>query len=71
MSVDISESNEKIREESSFIALLKSEMAKVIVGQDKMVRPVIDRSFIKWAYSTGRSSRSGKDTCYFNPFKCC
>lgn len=37
MSVDISELNEKIREESSFIALLKSEMAKVIVGQDKMV----------------------------------
>lgn len=37
MGVDISELNEKIREESSFIALLKSEMAKVIVGQDKMV----------------------------------
>lgn len=37
MSVDISELNEKIREESSFIALLKSEMAKVIVGQNKMV----------------------------------
>ena len=37
MSVDISELNEKIREESSFIALLKSEMAKVIVGQNRMV----------------------------------
>jgi MoxR-like ATPase len=37
MSVDISELNEKIREENSFIALLKSEMAKVIVGQNKMV----------------------------------
>ncbi len=37
MSVDISELNEKIKEKSSFIALLKSELGKVIVGQSKMV----------------------------------
>jgi MoxR-like ATPase len=37
MSVDMSELNERIKEESSFISLLKSEMGKVIVGQNKMV----------------------------------
>jgi MoxR-like ATPase len=37
MSVDIAVLNEKIKEESSFVALLKNEMAKVIVGQGKMV----------------------------------
>jgi MoxR-like ATPase len=37
MSVDIAQLNEKIKEESSFVALLRSEMAKVIVGQTKMV----------------------------------
>ncbi|MDR2578774.1 MAG: AAA family ATPase [Chitinispirillales bacterium] len=37
MSVDISELNEKVKEESSFVSLLKTEMAKVIVGQTKMV----------------------------------
>ena len=37
MSVDIAVLNEKIKEESSFVALLKSEMAKVIVGQAKML----------------------------------
>jgi MoxR-like ATPase len=34
---NISELNEKIKEESSFISLLKTEIAKVIVGQNKMV----------------------------------
>jgi MoxR-like ATPase len=37
MSVDIAVLNEKIKEESSFVALLKNEMAKVIVGQAKML----------------------------------
>ena len=37
MSADISQLNERVREESSFVTLLKSEMAKVIVGQSKMV----------------------------------
>jgi MoxR-like ATPase len=37
MSVDIAVLNEKIKEESSFVSLLKAEMAKVIVGQEKMV----------------------------------
>jgi len=37
MSVDISELNERIKEESSFVSLLKNEMGKVIVGQNKMV----------------------------------
>lgn len=37
MSVDISELNEKIKEESGFISLLRSEMGNVIVGQNKMV----------------------------------
>lgn len=37
MAVDIAELNEKIKEESSFVALLKTEMGKVIIGQNKMV----------------------------------
>ncbi len=34
---NINELNEKIKEESSFVSLLKAEIAKVIVGQNKMV----------------------------------
>jgi MoxR-like ATPase len=41
MSVDINELNERIREVSSFIALLKSEMGKVIVGQGKMIERLL------------------------------
>jgi len=37
MSADIAELNERVKEESSFVTLLKTEMAKVIVGQTKMV----------------------------------
>ncbi|MBN2037509.1 MAG: MoxR family ATPase [Chitinispirillaceae bacterium] len=37
MSVDIAQLNEKIREESSFVSLLKGEVSKVIVGQTKMI----------------------------------
>jgi MoxR-like ATPase len=37
MSVDIAQLNEKIREESSFVTLLKTEVGKVIVGQPKMI----------------------------------
>jgi MoxR-like ATPase len=37
MSVDIAQLNEKIREESSFVTLLKAEVGKVIVGQPKMI----------------------------------
>jgi len=37
MSVDIAHINEKIKEESSFISLLKNELSKVIVGQDQMI----------------------------------
>lgn len=37
MSVDIAMLNEKIKEESSFVTLLKTEVGKVIVGQSKMV----------------------------------
>ena len=37
MGYSISELNEKIKEESSFISILKNEMGKVIVGQNKMV----------------------------------
>jgi MoxR-like ATPase len=37
MSVDIGKLNERIKEESSFVSLLKSEMGKVIVGQNKMI----------------------------------
>jgi MoxR-like ATPase len=37
MSVDIAKLNERIREESSFITLLKTEVGKVIVGQSRMI----------------------------------
>ncbi len=37
MSVDITALNERVAEESSFVALLKNEMGKVIVGQSRMV----------------------------------
>ncbi len=37
MTVDIAVLNEKIKEESSFVTLLRTEMSKVIVGQAKMV----------------------------------
>jgi MoxR-like ATPase len=37
MSVDIAVLNEKIKEESSFVTLLRNEMGKVIVGQSRMV----------------------------------
>ncbi|MDR3011874.1 MAG: AAA family ATPase [Chitinispirillales bacterium] len=37
MAIDVPELNERVKEESSFVSLLKTEMAKVIVGQSKMV----------------------------------
>jgi MoxR-like ATPase len=37
MSVDVAQLNEKIREESSFVSLLKTEVGRVIVGQPKMI----------------------------------
>jgi len=37
MSADIAQLNERIKEESSFVTLLKTEVGKVIVGQSKMV----------------------------------
>jgi MoxR-like ATPase len=37
MSADITELNERVKEESSFVSLLKTEMNKVIVGQSKMI----------------------------------
>jgi MoxR-like ATPase len=37
MSVDIAKLNEKIKEESSFVTLLKTEIGKVIVGQTRMI----------------------------------
>jgi MoxR-like ATPase len=37
MSSDIAQLNERIREESSFVTLLRSEMRKVIVGQNRML----------------------------------
>jgi MoxR-like ATPase len=37
MSVDIALLNEKIKEESSFVSLLRAELNKVIVGQSKML----------------------------------
>ncbi|MBN1128552.1 MAG: MoxR family ATPase [Chitinispirillaceae bacterium] len=37
MSVDIAQLNEKIKEESSFVTILKSEIGKVIVGQPRMI----------------------------------
>jgi MoxR-like ATPase len=37
MNVDIGRLNERVKEESSFVTLLKNEVGKVIVGQAKMV----------------------------------
>ncbi len=37
MSVDIAKLNERIKEESSFVTLLKNEIGKVIVGQSKTI----------------------------------
>ena len=37
MSVDIARLNERVKEESSFVTLLKTEVGKVIVGQARMV----------------------------------
>lgn len=37
MSADITELNERVKEKSSFVSLLKREMGKVIVGQNKMI----------------------------------
>jgi MoxR-like ATPase len=37
VAADIAQINERIKEESTFISLLKSEIGKVIVGQSKMV----------------------------------
>lgn len=37
MNVDIAQLNERIKEESSFVTLLKTEVGKVIVGQPKMI----------------------------------
>ena len=41
MSFNLSELNERIRQESSFITNVKSELGKVIVGQEKMVDSLI------------------------------
>lgn len=41
MAVDIAQLNEKIKEESSFVDLLKNEMSKVIVGQNKMIERLL------------------------------
>ncbi len=41
MSVDIAQINEKIREQSSFVSLLRAEMGKVIVGQERMVERLL------------------------------
>jgi len=41
MSVDIEKLNEKIKEESSFVTLLKNEIGKVIVGQTRMVERLL------------------------------
>jgi MoxR-like ATPase len=37
MTVDISALNEKIKDESSFVTLLRNELGKVIIGQSRMV----------------------------------
>jgi MoxR-like ATPase len=37
MTVDISALNEKIKEESSFVTLLRNELGKVIIGQSRMI----------------------------------
>ena len=41
MSVDIAMLNEKIREESSFVSLVRNELNKVIVGQNKMLERLL------------------------------
>jgi len=41
MAVDMAELNELVKEESSFVTLLKNEMGKVIVGQNKMVERLL------------------------------
>lgn len=41
MAFDLSELNEKIRKESAFIASVKQEMGKVIVGQEQMVERLL------------------------------
>jgi MoxR-like ATPase len=41
MSVDIAQLNEKIKEESNFVTLMKVELGKVIVGQNKMIERLL------------------------------
>ena len=41
MSVDVAMLNEKVKEESSFVSLVKSEVGKVIVGQNRMVERLL------------------------------
>ena len=41
MSVDIAQINERIKEESSFVSLLRGELGKVIVGQERMVERLL------------------------------
>ncbi|MBD3241902.1 MAG: AAA domain-containing protein [Chitinivibrionales bacterium] len=41
MTVDIARINERIKEESSFVSLLRSELAKVIVGQERMIERLL------------------------------
>jgi MoxR-like ATPase len=41
MAVDMAQLNERIKEESSFVTLLKNEIGKVIVGQGKMVERLL------------------------------
>jgi MoxR-like ATPase len=41
MNVDITMLNEKVKEESSFVALLRGELNKVIVGQSKMLERLV------------------------------
>ncbi|MCX7727561.1 MAG: AAA family ATPase, partial [Chitinispirillaceae bacterium] len=41
MSVDIAQLNEMVKEESSFVTLLKTEISKVIVGQNKMIERLL------------------------------
>jgi len=41
MSVDIARINERIREQSSFVSLVRAELGKVIVGQERMVERLL------------------------------
>lgn len=41
MAVDMAQLNELVKEESSFVALLKNEIGKVIVGQSKMIERLL------------------------------